>query len=136
MGCTIGMGNLTDYLNCKKRAIRIISQSKYNAHSSFIFQNLNLLKLKDLCALHDYTFCYKLYNRVLPDYFQMNMNQRLLDESRHNYLTRQGSKFRLPAVRHEFVKNSISYKYPFVLNNMPVSLQPTVCLALNIISKS
>ena len=37
----------------QKRAARIVSMSKYNAHTSILFKRLNLLKITDLCALHD-----------------------------------------------------------------------------------
>jgi len=109
----------------QKRAVRIITGSKYNAHTDTLFKNLNLLKLKDLCALHDFKFCYKLQNNMLPEYFQQLMNQRRLGEN-HNYPTRQRSNLRLPAVRHEFARNSISYKYPLVMNNMPINFKEKI----------
>ena len=111
----------------QKRAVRIVTGSKYNAHTSGLFKDLNILKLKDLCALQDYTFCYKLQNSMLPDYFQIDMNQRLLNvSSSHSYPTRQGNNLRLPSVRHEFARNSISYKYPVVMNNMPTCFKEKI----------
>ena len=52
----------------QKRAVRIISCSKYNSHTDSLFKNLNLLKLKDLFELN----VLKLYNKykknILPFY--------------------------------------------------------------------
>jgi len=116
----INWGHKADrLLKLQKRAVRIITNSPYNAHSNNLFKQLNLLKVRDLCALHDYKFCYKMYNSMLPDYFQNDMLNRLNENSSHIHFTRQAHHLRLPAVRHEFARCSISYKYPLTMNNMP-----------------
>ena len=53
----------------QKRALRIITCSKYNAHTMPILKDLNLLKIEDIFKLHQLKFYYKLVNKQLPAYF-------------------------------------------------------------------
>ena len=57
----------------QKKAVRIIMGAKYNAHTEPIFKYLSLLKVNDLCNLHELKFCYKLENKLVPAYFQDNI---------------------------------------------------------------
>ena len=52
----------------QKRAVRIISNSKYNSHTDSIFKKLNLLKLKDLFELNILKWFYKYKSNILPFY--------------------------------------------------------------------
>ena len=52
----------------QKRAIRIISCSKYNSHTDPLFKNLNPLKLKDLFKLNVLKLYYKYKENILPFY--------------------------------------------------------------------
>ena len=100
----------------QKKALRVISKSKYNSHTSPLFKQLGILKLSDLCALHDFKFCYKFGNDMLPKYFSSKLFFRY--PTLQNRCTRQSNNLRLPAVSHEFAKCSISYKFPKTFNNM------------------
>ena len=101
----------------QKKSIRIIAKAKYNAHTSPLFKQFSILKLSDLCALQDFKFCYKLRNNMLPLYFQSK--QFLSANYTHNYSTRHSNNnLPVPAVRHDFARNGMSYRYPVVYNNM------------------
>jgi hypothetical protein len=60
-----------------------------------------------------------MYNKILPDYFLVDMMNRLNENSNHEHYTRQSNDIRLPAVRHEFARDSISYRFPLVCNSIP-----------------
>ena len=51
----------------QKRAIRIITCSKYNAHTDPLFKKMNLLKISDLYNISLLKFFHKLRNNKLPD---------------------------------------------------------------------
>ena len=53
----------------QKKAVRVMTLNKYRAHTSRLFKKLGILKFPDICALHDYKFCFKLENKQLPMYF-------------------------------------------------------------------
>ena len=52
----------------QKRAVRIISNSKYNSHTDPIFKKLNLLTLKYIFELNVLKLFYKYKNNILPFY--------------------------------------------------------------------
>ena len=106
----------------QKRAIRLINNTKYNAHTSPLFRNDHILKFRDLCALHDYTFCYKFAHDTLPKYFTSNMGHAIT----HSYETRQRGQLKIPCVGHEYAKKSISYRYPSVHNTMPQNFKDKI----------
>ena len=54
----------------QKKAIRIITVNKYNAHTEPLFKSLNILKLKDMFLLNQLKFYYNFINNKLPHYFQ------------------------------------------------------------------
>ena len=73
----------------QKRAMRIITNSKYNAHTEPIFRRLNLLKLDDLFRCSALRFAFKLFNDVLPSYF---IDTLLTNGPSHTYQTRVSDK--------------------------------------------
>ena len=50
----------------------------------------------------------------------------LSDDYFHEYLTRARGNRRVPAVRHEFARQSISYRFPINFNNMPIDIQDKI----------
>jgi len=110
-------------IKLQKKAIRTITKSKYNAHTSILFKNNKILKFGDICALHDYTFCYKLENNMLPEFFVSKFSMR---DPIHEHQTRNANNLRLPAVRHDFAKHGISYRFPSIFNNMPENFKEKI----------
>ena len=53
----------------QKKAIRVICNSKYNAHTSPLFQDLRLLKIKNIFEIQCAKFFYKFEHNTLPGYF-------------------------------------------------------------------
>ena len=104
-------------LALQKKAIRAVTNSKYNAHTEPLFKNLRLLKCSDLCALQCYKFCFKLENRLLPMYFIQN-DLFIKNASIHSYSTARGNNYYIPRIRHDFAKSAIKYKIPMFFNAM------------------
>ena len=66
-GATISNGNRLHLL--QKKALRLISNSNYIAHTEPIHKNLRLFKLTDMFPIAVWKFYYKLMNNQLPEYF-------------------------------------------------------------------
>ena len=66
-GATISKGNPLHLL--QKKALRLISNSNYIAHTELICKDLRLLKLNDMFSIAIWKFYYKLMNNQLPMYF-------------------------------------------------------------------
>ena len=107
----------------QKRAVRVILNSKYNAHTEPIFKELRLLKLQDLCALHDLKFCYKFSNNMLPVYFDTIFTR---NSDNHNFPTRNADNFQIPIVRHTFAKQNIRFRASITYNNAPTIIKEKI----------
>ena len=111
-------------IKLQKKAIRTIAKARYNSHTTPLFKQFKILKIRDLCALHDFKFCYKLKNYQIPQYFLSNLF--LHKNHTHQYNTRQSNDLRLPAVRHDFAKNAMSYRYPNIYNTMDQTIKEKI----------
>ena len=78
--------------------MRIITNSKYNAHTEPIFRRLNLLKLDDIFRCSALRFVYNLFNDRLPTYF---VDTLLSNGPNHVYPTR---------VSHTLINNLRRYR--------------------------
>ena len=80
---------LNPLLIFQKRALRIMTFSKSDEHSSPIFKILNMLKIPDLVSQNIAIFMYKYHYQPLPLVFQSVFDALT---SIHSYNTRQASK--------------------------------------------
>jgi hypothetical protein len=78
----------------QKRAVRIIHNAKYNAHTDPLFKNIDALKIKDVFHLSLLKLFFKYKNDNLPGYFANIFNTM---NNNHAYQTRrQGEHFQKP----------------------------------------
>ena len=57
-------------LKLQKRALRIMTDRKYNAHTEPLFKHLRLLKVNDIFDVQCLKFWYEFVNKKLPNYFR------------------------------------------------------------------
>ena len=100
----------------QKRAIRTIVNGRYNCHTEPIFKALQLLKVTDIYALHGLKFLYLYENSLLPAFFS-SLCRRHSDN--HVIATRYIDNFQIPAIRHDFARNSLCYLLPATYNKCP-----------------
>ena len=82
--------------------MRIITCSKYNAHSEPLFKELKLLKLEDNRKLQELKCYYKLVQRQLPSYFNCISVTTINAVHQHN--TRQSGNLYSDKVKHDFAE--------------------------------
>ena len=104
-----------------KKAIRIISKSKYNSHTEPLFKKLKLLKAPDIVKLQLYKFCYRLQNELLPAFFMEGIFTRA--SSIHQRNLRTTHTYRLPRIKHEYARNSIGYSIAQAYNECPENIR-------------
>lgn len=75
----------------QKRAIRVVSGVKYNAHTDPLFKELNILKCQDIYKLQICKTYYKIENKICP-YYLLNLPIKCANEI-HNHETRTSYKF-------------------------------------------
>ena len=109
--------NCRRLINLQKKAIRIVSNSKYNSHTEPIFKNLHILKLTDMVRINQLKFIHNYINGKLPAYFQ---NIPFISENEERrYATRHYTNIKPIRINHEFAKNSVRYNIPKTLLETP-----------------
>ena len=103
-GATINNDNHLHLL--QKKALRLISNSNYIAHTEPIYKNLRLLKLTDMFPIAVWKFYYKLMNNQLPEYFIDWKPELPRVCTRYDI---RSPVFHLPLIRHKFAENSLRY---------------------------
>ena len=90
----------------QKKAVRIITNSDYLAHTEPICKNLRILKISDMFSVALWKFYYKLKNNKLPAYFFfMKLVLPIVTE---RYEIRNPS-FHTTGIKHKFAKCSLQY---------------------------
>jgi len=100
----------------QKKAVRIITFSKWNAHTAQIFQRLNLLPIPDIYKMQVSCFVYRALNGLLPDRFRDLFS---LNRETHEHYTRQSSKLHVFQSRLKIRQNSIRIFGPKLWNSLP-----------------
>ena len=113
------MGARSPYsFQISKKAIRIISLSKYNAHTEPLFINLKLLKISDLFKFHCLVLHYKIERGLAPS----NIRSLIIRNTDiHTYHTRQYT-IRQIAPNFKTHADSMRYYLPVLINSMPGEL--------------
>ena len=103
-GATISNDNRLHLL--QKKALRLISNLNYIAHTEPIYKNLRLLKLTDMFPIAVWKFYCKLMSNQLPEYF---IDCKLELPSVCTRYEIRSPVFHLPLIRHKFTENSRRY---------------------------
>ena len=90
----------------QKKAVRIITNSDYLAHTEPICKKLRILKISDMFSVALWKFYYKLMNNKLPAYF--SFMKPVLPTATERYEIRNPS-FHTPAIKHKFAECSLQY---------------------------
>ena len=101
----------------QKRAIRIVANSKYNAHTEPLFKLFRILKISDVLILQTMKVYHKFRNKELPVYMQ---NWPLIINNEiHQYNTRIASDLHTFRYHHTFAKKSLRHFLVQTINNTP-----------------
>ena len=107
----------------QKKAIRIITQSHYLAHTDPLFSKLKLLKLDDLYKHQLGIYMYKSTKGLLPD----SMSSMVIPiHNVHNHNLRNQNAYYIQHVRTNCRKFTIHYTGPIFWNTLPQQLREAV----------
>ena len=98
----------------QKRAVRIITCSKYNAHTEPLFKTLNLLKVGDMFTLNLLKMYYKYKNQSLP-FYVMNMFTDAI--APHDYNLRHKYVLQSSVARTQSGDKCVRCYLPHLINN-------------------
>ena len=108
----------------QKRAMRIITCSKYNAHTAPIFKSLSLLKVEDIFKISLLKLFWKLKNRKLPSYFT-NMFAPIAAVA-HTHDTRNRLMETAQMPRTASAADTLRYYLPQFLETVPRAIKDKV----------
>ena len=100
--------------------MKIISSSKYNAHSEPLFKVLDILKIEHLFSQSCLKFVYKFKKRQLPKYFLSF--QCVPRSSIHDHDTRGAEQVDTIYTRTHMAANWIRSHLPVILNDTPAMI--------------
>ena len=107
-------------IKLQKKVVRIISCSKYNAHTEPILKALDIISLDDMLNLNALKFYYKYINNILPPYFySFNIATQ---GSIHEHDTRHRDDLRTERTRTVFAGKRLKMYLPQLVNKTPISL--------------
>ena len=102
--CLIIWGiNASRILLLQKKAMRIISNSWYRAHTEPIFKGLNILNINDLYRLMVLKFYFKLENKLLPVYFNTFIPKKSHGSTIYSIRNPQSQ---MPQIKHQYARNT------------------------------
>ena len=104
-------------LKLQKKAVRVISCSKFNAHTDPIFKKLSLLKVSDIYNVSILKFYYNYCHGQLPFYLQSFVFNRRSDV--HSYETRNKLALNTNKVNTKSAEQSITNVTPKLINDTP-----------------
>jgi hypothetical protein len=107
-------------IKLQKKAVRNITNSKFNAHSEPLLKKLQILKLNDMLNRKILNFYFMLQHRSVPDYF-LDTFQLHRQQDRHDHHTRT-QNFICHRIYHSFACNSLRYRLPKLLNSISSSI--------------
>ena len=102
----------------QKRLVRIITCSKYNAHTDPLFKSTEILKVANILDLNALKFHYKYLHGKLLYFYSFNI---VTQGSQHSYNTRQSEQIRTERTRAEYCDNRLIF-LPYLINTAPLHL--------------
>ena len=97
----------------QKKVVRILARRPYILHSTSIYKNLKILKLKDQYSIQLYKLYHKNINNLLSSYFNSFTPYYNNDEHTHDL---RSAALRLPMTRREYFVQSTKYIYIYIIN--------------------
>ena len=101
----------------QKKAVRMITFSCFDQHSSPLFMSLEMIKFFNLVTFLIAIFLHKFHNQLLPSAFQSFFSKI---NKIHSYNTRHAAKqsYYLPKARTNYGKFNVRFQGPVVWNTI------------------
>ena len=114
------LGGSTRIYQLQKKAIRILTKSKFNSHTEPLFKLNNLLKIEDIFHLNILKFYFNYCNHSLPEYFKSFNFTFRSDIHEHN--TQNKEMLSTRRVLTKFAENNIRNYTPKLVNQTESSI--------------
>ena len=112
--------HLNKLVTLQKKAIRAITNSKYNDHTSSLFKRLGILKLHDIHEFELAKFAYLNKMNCLPEPIN---NIFYHNSDVHSYETRQQADIHVKKYITDVARRGFVYKSPLLWTSLPVNIK-------------
>ena len=109
----------------QKRAVRIITNSDFRAHSEPLFLHLKILDIYNINSFYAAQFMFSYYHQLLPPLF---LDLFVTSHHIHNYNTRTSSHFRSHACRTNTKQFTTLFQGPKIWNSLSNSVTSILLL--------
>ena len=112
----------------QKKAVRCITNSKFNEHSAPLFAKLQIPTLSDIymIELHVGKFVYLVNNKQIPEQLQEIYTQ---NNDIYNYYTHNISNFHMHPIKIDVVFRSFIYQGPSMWHKLPETIKQSRTVA-------
>ena len=117
--------NLNRIFLSQKRAVRIITNSDFRAHSEPLFLHLKILDIYNLNSFYAAQFMFSYYHQLLPPLF---LDLFVTSHHIHNYNTRTSSHFRSHACWTNTKQFTTLFQGPKIWNSLSNSVTSILLL--------
>ena len=108
-------GNITRLTKLQKSCVRILTFSKFDAHTNPIFSQLNLIKLADIFTIQKLLFMFESFHGLIPEELKRLF---IFNKSVYPYETRSQNLFHLSkAITTRFGINTLRFDGPNLWNH-------------------
>ncbi len=111
---------LNRIITLQKRAVRILSNADYLAHTSDLFLNHKILKLDQINILQTAVFMFKLHKDEVPTCFNTMF---MTNTKTHKYNTPLGNNLRTPKHNTNIVRQTLKFMGTKVWNEIPTEIR-------------
>ena len=108
--------NLQRVAKLQKRAIRSITNAKYNAHTNPLLHHLKLLKIEDIYSIKAFTLYWKAKNNQTSPFIKESFT---INESIHSHFTRQSNNIHTSKIYTELDRQGLDYQFYTILKHIP-----------------
>ena len=106
-----------------KKAVRVITFNKFDAHSEPLFKDLNILNLQKSIDFNLGKFMWNIQNKKLPNFLSTEFKIDIITKS--NRRINISNKF-IPLYRTRYKENFITIKGPQLWRELPKELKDSV----------
>jgi hypothetical protein len=113
--------NFSEIEKIQKKAIRIVKQAKYNAHTEPLFKKLNILPFKDLVTFFKLQFMQRFIQGFLPPSFNLVWTRNNIRNIGENeILLRNHNDINIPFARLHSADRQPLFAFPKIWEDFPV----------------
>ena len=124
--CSTYQTNLNRLKILQKRVVRIITNSKYDAHTTPLFSEYHILKLDNIHSFQLGIFMFSIENRILPNTF---LSMFTKNSNFHSYPTRHCNDYRPEFCRTNIKQFTVASQGPKLWNSLPLQIRSAPTLS-------